>query len=198
MSLRPYPRYKPSDIDWLGHIPEHWRVLRGRYCMRVNPRSERLRSASPEEEVSFVPMEAVGERGGLSLDATLSVSEAGTYTEFEDGDVIVAKITPCFENGKGALVTALLNGAAFGTTELHVLRALPNLERRFLFYLTISDTYRKLGEAEMRGAAGQKRVPANFTKDLYLPVPPVDEQRAIADWLDTATTEIDTLLVSES
>jgi type I restriction enzyme S subunit len=101
MTLRPYPRYKPSGIDWLDHIPEHWDVLRGRYCMRVNPRSERIRAASLEEEVSFVPMEAVGGQGGLKLDATLAVAEGGTYTEFENGDVIVAKITPCFENGKG-------------------------------------------------------------------------------------------------
>ena len=110
MRLRPYPQYKPSGIDWLGHIPKHWNVRRGRYCMRVNPRSERLRAASPDAEVSFVPMEAVGELGGLNLDATLPVAEAGAYTEFEDGDVILAKITQCFENGKGAIAAALLHG----------------------------------------------------------------------------------------
>jgi type I restriction enzyme, S subunit len=194
MRVRPYSCCKPSGVDWLGDVPAHWQVLRGRYCMRVNPRSDRLRALPPDAEVSFVPMEAVRELGGLDLEATLSIPDAGTYTEFEDGDVIVAKITPCFENGKGAIATALLNGAAFGTTELHVLRVLPNLENRFLFYLTTSDAYRKIGEAEMYGAAGQKRVPPEFNKDFSIPLPPLNEQCSIADFLDTVVAKIDRLV----
>ena len=104
-------------------------VLIARFCMRVNPRSIRLRELGPEDEISFVPMDAVGEYGGLNLELTRSVGDIGSgYTEFDDGDVIVAKITPCFENGKGALASGLKNGAAIGTTELHVLRANPGLE----------------------------------------------------------------------
>ncbi len=141
-------------------------------------------------------MEAVGERGGLNLDVTLAVAEGGTYTEFEDGDVIVAKITPCIENGKGALATALFNRAAYGTTELTFYACCQTWSVDFLLS-NISDIYRKLGEAEMQGAAGQKRVPANFTKNFYTPLPPIFEQRAIADWLDTATAEIDTLLAKK-
>lgn len=100
-------------------------------------------------------MEAIGENGGLNLVSTKPLDEIGiTYTEFQDGDVVVAKITPCFENGKAALAEGLTNGAAFGTTELHVLRPLPVLDRRLLFYLIISSVYRKTGEAEMHGAGG--------------------------------------------
>ena len=172
MKLPAYPEYKPSGIEWLGDVPVHWDVKRGRFCMYVNPQSDQLRRLGPDDEVSFIPMEAVGEYGGLNLEVTKPLSEVGTsYTEFQDGDVIVAKITPCFENGKGALADRLTNGAALGTTELHVLRPLPDLERRFLFYLTVSSVYRKTGEAEMYGAGGQKRVPPEFNKDFRTPLP---------------------------
>ena len=196
--FKPYEQYKPSGIEWLGDVPEHWMVKRGRFCMRVNPSSERLRELGPEDEVSFVPMEAVGEYGGLNLEITKQLGDVGSsYTEFQDGDIVVAKITPCFENGKGALAEGLTNGAALGTTELHVLRVLPALDRRFLFYLTISSVYRKTGEAEMYGAGGQKRVPPEFNKDFRTPLPPSVEQVTIADFLDRETAKIDTLVAKK-
>jgi len=196
--LKPYEQYKPSGIEWLGDVPEHWEVKRGRFCMRVNPSSERLRELGPEDEVSFVPMEAVGEYGGLNLEIAKQLGDVGSsYTEFQDGDVVVAKITPCFENGKGALAEGLTNGAALGTTELHVLRVLPALDRHFLFYLTISSVYRKTGEAEMYGAGGQKRVPPEFNKDFRTPLPPSVEQRAISDFLDRETAKIDRLVAKK-
>lgn len=167
MKYRSYPAYKDSCVEWLGKVPEHWKVKRGRFCMHINPRAIRIHELGPEEEVSFIPMEAVGEYGGLNLDITRSIGELGAgYTEFQNDDVIVAKITPCFENGKGALASGLKNGAAFGTTELHVLRPLGEVENRFLFYLTISSVFRSNGKAEMYGAGGQKRVPPGFCKDF--------------------------------
>jgi type I restriction enzyme S subunit len=195
VKLPAYPQYRQSGINWLGDVPKHWTVKRARFCMRVNPSSDRLRQLKLDDEVSFVPMEAVGEYGGLNLDVVKPLDEiGGSYTEFQDGDIVVAKITPCFENGKGALAEGLMNGAALGTTELHVLRAANDLDRRFLFYLTISSTYRKTGEAEMYGAGGQKRVPSDFNKDFRTPLPPRDEQRAIADFLDRETARLDTLM----
>ena len=166
--------------------------------MTVNPPLQPSRHLSPNAEVSFVPMEAIGEYGGLDLSVQRPLADIGAgYTPFQNGDVIIAKITPCFENGKGALATGLCNGVAFGTTELHVLRASPLLERRYLFYLTLSTGYRKFGEAEMYGAGGQKRVPPEFNKDFRTPVPPFVEQIAIANFLDRKTTEIDTLVTKK-
>lgn len=193
-----YPKYKPSGIEWLGEVPEHWAVKRGRFCLLVNPPANILRGLESDDEVSFVPMETVGEYGGLDLQRTTQIADIGSgYTEFEDGDVVVAKITPCFENGKGALATGLLNGVAFGTTELHVLRVFPTLEQRFLFYLTISWAYRKTGESEMYGAGGQKRVPPDFCKDFRTPLPLLPEQRSIADYLDSETARIDMLVAKK-
>lgn len=198
MKLPAYPRYKPSGVEWLGDVPEHWEVKRGRFCVRVNPRSDRLGHLNPEDEASFVPMDAIGEQGELDLDATRAIGDVGSgYTEFDDGDVIVAKITPCFENGKGALAAGLHSGVAFGTTELHVLRAFRGTDRRFLFYLAASRAFRGIGEGAMYGAGGQKRVPPEFCKDFPVPLPTASEQRAIAGFLDRATAKIDTLVAKK-
>jgi type I restriction enzyme S subunit len=156
--------------------------------MSVNPPSKRLRELQEDDEVSFVPMEAVGEYGGLNLEVIKQIGEIGSsYTEFQDGDVVVAKITPCFENGKGAIAVGLANGAALGTTELHVLRPRASLDSKYLFYITISSPYRMTGEGEMYGAGGQKRVPPEFNKNFAVPLPSLSEQRAIADFLDRET-----------
>jgi len=195
MKFPAYPKYKPSGVEWLGDVPEHWEVKRGRFVMQVNPCRGNAAELDPDDEVSFVPMEAVGVLGGLNLEQTKSISEIGPgYTEFQNGDVVVAKITPCFENGKGALAADLINGVAFGTTELHVLRAASALDSRFLFFITISSSYRKTGEAEMYGAGGQKRVPPEFNKDFRTPLPPIAEQQTIADFLGQETARLDTLV----
>jgi type I restriction enzyme S subunit len=163
--------------------------------MEVNPPAPRLRRLAAEDEVSFVPMDALSGHGRIDLDQTRTLADVSSgYTEFQDNDVIVAKITPCFENGKAALATGLTNGAAYGTTELHVLRAGPALDPGFLFYVATSDRFRKLGESEMYGAGGQKRVPPEFVKDFPMPVPPLPEQRHIAAFLDRKTAQIDGLI----
>jgi len=193
-----YPKLKPSGVDWLGPVPAHWSVERGRFCMAVNPPLDSSHQLAAENEVSFVPMDAVGKNGGLSLHQSRQLAEIGSgYTAFQDGDVIVAKITPCFENGKGALAAGLVNGVAFGTTELHVLRATSKLDRRYLFYLTISTAYRKTGQAEMYGAGGQKRVPPEFNKNFRTPIPPLAEQCTIADFLDRKAAEMDALVAKK-
>lgn len=192
--LEPHPAMKDSGVEWLGGVPVHWEVKRGRFLHEINPRNGQASLLSAEDEVSFVPMEAVGEFGGLNLEQNKSLEEIGSgYTEFENGDVVIAKITPCFENYKGALANNLMNGVAFGTTELHVLRVGQRLDRNFLFYLSVSHVYRKMGESEMYGAGGQKRVPTEFIKDFRISLPPQTEQQAIAAYLDHETARIDQL-----
>jgi type I restriction enzyme S subunit len=179
-------------------VPQHWDSKRFKFVIAVNPRPTELRGFAPEAEVSFVPMKAIGEQGGLDLSRMQPFAEiANGYTYFRDGDVIVAKITPCFENGKGALAIALTNGIAFGTTELHVLRPNSLLHPQFLLYITLSDAFRRLGAAEMYGAGGQKRVPESFVENLRHPLPPIDEQRANVAFLDRETARIDALVAKK-
>ena len=195
MKLALYPRYKPSGVEWVREIPEEWASFRLRFVANTSVTKKEVRELDPETKVSFVPMEAVGEYGGLDLDTTKPLSEAvDGYTYFRNGDVIVAKITPCFENGKGALANRMFNGIGFGTTELHVLRPSGNLDARFLLYLTFSDHFRRIGTASMFGAGGQKRISDDFIRNFRHPVPSLSEQRAIASFLDREMAKIDGLV----
>ena len=194
----PYPKYRDSSVEWLGEIPAHWDVRRLRFVVGTSISKKEVRHLAPETEVSFVPMEAVHEYGGIDLDSRKPLSEVVEgYTYFRNGDVIVAKITPCFENGKGALATDLCSAVGFGTTELHVLRPSSHVAPRFLLYLTFSDHFRRIGAASMYGAGGQKRISDEFIRNFRHPVPSLPEQRAIADFLDRETAEIDSLIAKK-
>ncbi|MGH7592608.1 MAG: restriction endonuclease subunit S, partial [Gemmatimonadales bacterium] len=186
------------EPEWKGSLPPMWHAERLRFTVALNPSKLEIRELGRDTEVSFVPMESVGEYGGLELDESKPIADVSEgYTYFRDGDVVVAKITPCFENGKGALAKGLLNGAAFGTTELHVLRPCAGMDATYLFYLTLGEPFRRLGAATMYGAGGQKRVPEAFVRDLVHPVPELRVQRAIAAFLDRKTAEIDALVVKK-
>ena len=192
--LNPDVPMKPSGVDWLGEIPVHWDLKRLRFNVRANPVKSEL-DFPDDTEVSFVPMDAVGELGGLRLEYIRELGDVyNGYTYFANGDVCIAKITPCFENGKGAIAEGLTNGVAFGTTELHVLRPSTKLDARFLFYLTIAHNFRNHGESEMLGAGGQRRVPENFLKNWMSPLPPIEEQQFIVCLLDEETARIDALI----
>lgn len=194
MAPQPYPKYQASDASGISQLPSHWCSKRLRYVSRINPSKSEIDLAS-DAPVSFIPMDAVGEYGGLQLRAEKAIDEIGAgYTYFANDDVVVAKITPCFENGKGALAQGLTNGVAFGTTELHVIRAGDELDPRFLFYITVSEHFRKLGESEMYGAGGQKRIADTFLKDHRAGIPPLTEQKLIVDFLDRETARIDMLV----
>lgn len=143
-------------------------------------------------------MEAIGENGSIRLDRTRPVSEVRTgYTFFEDGDVAFAKVTPCFENGKGALMRNLQCGAGFGTSELTVLRPRPGTNASFLNYVLQSETFRRLGVGAMTGAGGLKRVPDDFTRDFVVAWPDVAVQELVANFLDEQTTRIDALIAEK-
>jgi type I restriction enzyme S subunit len=147
-------------------------------------------------EVSFIPMEKLGENGILELDLAKPLGEVRQgFTYFRDNDVIFAKITPSFENGKVAVCRNLENGIGFGTTELHVLRTRSHLcEPRYIFYVVSSSEFRQLGIASMQGVAGQQRVTEKFVAEFLVLLPPLHEQRAIADFLDRETAHIDALI----
>ena len=199
MSFPRYPKYKDSGVEWLGDVPEHWGVRRLRFIAELNPSKSEISQLARETVVSFLPMESVGDDGTLSLDKEKTIGEVESgYTYFRDGDVTVAKITPCFENSKGALMCGLANGIGFGTTELIVVRPRPDeLLGSYLHFLFISTEFRGLGESHMYGAGGQKRVPDAFVRNFATAFPPVTEQTAIAAFLDRETGKIDELVAEQ-
>lgn len=174
----------------------------------INPRMPKEFKPKLNEIVSFVPMAAVSE-------ASVAIEKpedrfyrdvAKGFTSFRRGDILVAKITPCFENGKMAFTHDLPREFGFGSTEFHVFRPKGELHGNYLFQLLRNPLVRKAGEIKMKGAAGQKRVPAEFFSNLQIPLPPLAEQKRIAGILDAADAlrakrreslaQLDTLLQS--
>jgi type I restriction enzyme, S subunit len=163
-----------------------WKKVRLIEAAELNPvLPEQLTS---DQEVSFVPMSAVSaETAAVENEEKRTYSEvAKGFTRFVDGDVLVAKITPCFENGK--IVQANLSlSFGFGSTEFHVVRPRPTkLNARYILHFLRQLPVRKAGERRMSGSAGQRRVPESFLSNLEIPLPPLEEQRRIAEILDRA------------
>lgn len=173
-------------------------TVRLRHLAQVNPPTPAFDRLADEDELTFLPMESVwpGSRLNISRRRT-KASVATGYTRFQDGDVLVPKITPTFEAGRSVIIGGLLGGVGTGTTELHVLRPGPHIDTRFLLYVVNTHNFLKLGEAEMYGVAGQQRVPDSFLRDLPIELPSLEEQRRIADFLDAETARIDGLVNAE-
>lgn len=198
MSAPGYHSYRESAVDWNVRAPTHWTDTRLRFVAEFNPSKSEVAARDRREEVSFIPMDAVGDDGTIRLDQTRKVGDVETgYTYFADGDVTFAKITPCFENGKGAVMRGLQGGVGFGTTELTVARPTAGNSAEFLHWLFTSPPFRKLGEGSMYGAGGQKRVPDDFARDFRLALPSVAEQSAIAAFLNRETGKIDALVEAQ-
>jgi type I restriction enzyme S subunit len=193
--LNPDAPMKPSGIEWLGDVPAHWEVKRLRFVANLNPSKSEVANLDRDTVVSFLPMTSIGEDGAINLESEKTIGELESgYTYFRDGDVTIAKITPCYENGKGALMTGLVNGIGFGTTELIVARPNPNrVAGAFLHFLFISTVFRDIGESHMYGAGGQKRVPDDFVRNFATAFPPLVEQTQITAFLDSELAKFDTL-----
>ncbi len=174
---------------------DHWATRKLRHLLEVNPSTPAKLRVKAERLVPFVPMEALGEDGTLDATRTRPVGELLTgYSYFANGDVLMAKVTPCFENGKAALVEELPDEHGFGSTEVTTLRTSTELGPAFLYYLVRSDHFRQDSIASMTGAGGLKRVPDEHIRSFETPIPPVPEQRQIADFLDRETAKIDALI----
>ncbi|RDH96871.1 type I restriction enzyme S subunit [Curtobacterium sp. AG1037] len=162
-----------------------------RYLVRFNPRP----SATKSDESCYLPMEAISEFGAVDSSRRRPTSElAQGYSFLADGDVAYAKVTPCFENGKGLRATALPEGHAFATTEITVMRPSSSLDSRYLAWTLQSEDFRGPGEAHMSGAGGLKRVPESYAARFRVRHPSIDVQRAVADYLDRETAQIDAFI----
>ena len=160
----------------------------GDVCTIKPPKSEARAKLADGDDVSFAPMEDLG-IGVKYLDPrrTRHLSEvSGSYTYFADGDVLLAKITPCFENGKLGVARGLTNGVGFGSSEYIVLRPSLSLDAEFLYYYLARPTFLEEGARTMTGAVGHKRVTKEFVERYRIPVPPLPEQRRIVTILDEA------------
>lgn len=157
----------------------------------VNPPVRIPTTLSAEDAVSFIPMSDVSETGSWSFKRVRSLgSLANGFTPFQEGDILVAKITPCMENGKGTHAVGLANGIGFGSTEFYVLRARPGNTPRFVFHLSQWHEFRRAAGAKMVGSAGQQRVPRSFFDEFLIVPIKSEEQSKIAVILDTLDSAI--------
>jgi type I restriction enzyme S subunit len=153
----------------------------------INPTIRKVLACDGDRKVCFLPMAGVSENGYITeVEERPLRNMAKGYRYFERGDVLVAKITPCMENGKAAYADTLLHQIGFGSTEFHVLQPGPNVDGRYLFYMVWNPYFRFTGKRNMTGTAGQKRLPAGFLENFKIPLPPLPEQRRIAAILDKA------------
>lgn len=174
------------------NLPEGWAQTVISDIADVNPKKI---EAEAEALSGFVPMP----HAPTDFNGTLSFEEKPwgeikkSYTNFQDHDVIVAKVTPCFENGKAAIVRGLPNGIGAGSSEFYVLRpAIKEVSTRFLFSIVKSHKFLQEGAANMTGAVGLRRVPRAFVETFPIALPPLAEQKVIANKLDTLLAQVET------
>lgn len=171
-------------------VPNGWIKADLEYFSEVNPRLTKKNELTNDTEVSFLRMEDVSNFAKVKNKGSRKYSEVSKgFTCFQDHDVLVAKITPCFENGKGGYVVDLRNGVGFGSTEFHVLRANEKSDSRYIYHFTNYKSFRLEGESNMTGSAGQRRVPTDFFKTYQAIFPPLPEQQKIASIL-TAVDDV--------
>jgi type I restriction enzyme S subunit len=164
-------------------------------CTIKPPKAEARAKLAGSEEVSFVPMEdlGIGVKHVVPTRTRKLEEVAGSYTYFADGDVLLAKITPCFENGKLGVARGLVNGVGFGSSEYVVLRPGPELDAEFLYYFLARPSFREIGARSMTGAVGHKRITREFVEGSLIPMPTLAEQRRLVDLLDATFEGISVL-----
>lgn len=188
---------KDSGVYWLGDIPTNWKSNRLKRFCKVNASISHLISDYNDEEmVVFLPMENVSVQGEIDCSILRKFKDVRSgYSSFARNDVVVAKITPCFENGKGACLDNLETEIGYGTTEFITLRAYESILPKYLYYITRTSYFRLFGAEVMTGSAGQKRVPTDFISNFIIGIPQkIEEQRMIVDYIEKTTLMINNTL----
>lgn len=189
--MEKYKEYKDSGVQWLGEIPSHWKCIPIRRIAQVNPL--RKKQLNKDDIVGYAPMDRI--RCDKMTPTIITVSKLTTgLTYCETGDIVLAKVTPCFENGNVAIVPTVENGCCFGSSELFVFRAKSIVNVRFLFYTFLNKGFVDAGASTMRGTGGLKRVTTDFANNAPIPLPFKFEQHSIVSYLDTKCSQLDTLL----
>ena len=181
--LNPDVAMKDSGVEWLGQVPEHWETTKIKYVAELTPKKSELLNTD-NRLCTFVPMEKL-KLDSLIKDEEKPISEViGGYTYFRDGDLLLAKVTPCFENKNMVIASGLKNGIGFGSSEIYVLRSNSKVDSQFLYYRLQEDQFMELGVGSMTGAGGLKRVPSEFLNNFEFCLPPLKEQFTITEYLN--------------
>ena len=187
--LNPSAPMKDSGIEWIGKIPASWEVGRMKYVADINAPCKDVKQY---ERISYAPMECI-KRGWMECQEISPLESSSGLTTFEENDIVMAKVTPCFENGNIAVAKDLINGVALGSSELFVFRARTVLTE-WLFYFLQNSKFTDLAKSTMVGTGGLKRVSPKFVSNYQMGVPSLDEQKQIADYLGEKCAKIDEII----
>lgn len=185
--LDPNAPMKDSGIEWIGKIPDSWNVSRIKYISDFGPTCDASKLTN-DSIITYTPMECI-KNGYFEPRSANYGALSHSLTAFQDGDIVLAKVTPCFENGNIAIMSDLDSNYGLGSSELFVLRP-RTIHTRYFFYWLQNRYFLERGRATMTGTGGLKRVSPTFVKGCYIHIPPRPEQEKIADVLDTKCAQI--------
>ena len=186
--VNPDTPMKESGIEWIGKIPEHWDIKTFKNVNQFNP-SVNINSLDENSTITYTPMENIKKGEFINNFAKLK-DIPNNLTRYEEGDIVLAKVTPCFENGNLAIMDNLYSGHGFGSSELFVIRP-EEIFKKFIFYWLQSETFIQKTCSTMHGVAGLQRIDANFVRNSKVPFPDLIEQKEISNYLDKKTSQID-------
>ena len=186
--LNPDVTMKDSGVEWIGEIPEHWEITKIKHKAILNPKCD-FSNISYDTLITYTPMECI--KNGYYNNRTEILSKIpSSLTPFEEGDIVMAKVTPCFENGNIAIMNNLQSKVGLGSSELFVFRS-KGILTKYLFYFLQNINFTRQACLTMTGAGGLKRVSSEFCKNCKLPLPSYVEQKQITDYLDSKCEKID-------
>ena len=158
---------------------------------KINPSKREIKDLDEDTIVSFVEMASVSDEGFIALKIDKPLKHLkGSYTYFAENDIIIAKITPCMENGKCALAVGLTNHIGMGSSEFHVIRVSDEVMSKFVFLLLNRQLVRKEAEQNMTGSSGHRRVPAKFYENYKIPIPPIEKQKKLIAEIEALEQQI--------
>ncbi len=173
----------------MNNIPAGWVWAPVNDLCQFNPKT----TAEDDSACGFVPMQGLGTRylADTSIEQRAWGDVKKAYTHFQNGDVLVAKVTPCFENGKAGIARNLPNGIGAGSSEFCVFRPHPGIDSKYLLGCFSTEDFRRRATVAMTGSVGLKRVPKDVFLGEQIPLAPAAEQTRIADKLDAVLSRVD-------
>ena len=185
---------KDSGVEWIREIPVDWEISRIKYVSIFEPSCD-FKKLTPETIITYSPMECI-KNGTFERRTSLYGNLAHTLTPFQNAEIVMAKVTPCFENGNIAIMNELQSGYGLGSSELFVFRP-QNINTRYLFYWLQNKLFVHQACATMTGTGGLKRISPSFVKNCNIHYPSAAEQAQIAAYLDAKCAEIDGLIAKK-
>ena len=184
------PNFQPCDNSHYENLPENWCLAKVKDVFVINPRNK----AEDNIIAGFIPMTLIDD--GYSNTFSYVKRKWGSiktgFTHFADGDVAVAKISPCLENRKSIVLRDLPNGIGAGTTELHVFRSSVVVPEYALYFFK-SEYFISKCVGTFNGVVGQQRVGKNIIEEIQIPIPPINEQTKIVSTIETIFTQLNTI-----